>query len=185
MSKKNIPNPKDEELKGGNVLHDQEEKIVIEDFADVQAAADMASAVEKPKARAKKQLSDEEIILTARRGEQLSADDLERLRKIPGPNGEKGAYKDLWTKHEFRYGPKVEVYIDLPQGEADERVDNDGNVSYPMEYTSLNGVRCFIPKGVDAEVPKIVADVLKPYLKSLRPPRRQMRNISKPTFHFE
>lgn len=124
-----------------------------------------------------KKMTDAEIILAARKYEQLSHEDHERLRYID--------QKDLWVKQELKYGKTVDVHIPLAPGEQMSRKGSKGETAYPMEFVAIEGVRTWVPKGRTVAVPKLVADVLSGYIKSLYPVYHETQNLSNATFTFD
>ena len=144
-------------------------KVSVADFTEAPKAQEVPQ-VSKPK-------TDAEIVVAARKYERLSHEEHERLRFI--------GHKDLWVRQELKYGAQVDVHIPLAPGEQMSRKGSKGETAYPMELVMVEGIRTWVPKGRTIPVPKIVADVLSPYIKSLYPAHHEMQNLSNMNFTFD
>jgi len=119
----------------------------------------------------KKTKSVEEIVILVRKGEKVSMEELERIRKE--------GHTELWIRHELEHGRKVSVEVDMDDGE-DIMNDEHGNEVFPQELVFINGIRIKIPKGVQVEVSYLVADILSDYKKHRRTKRQRSLNLSRP-----
>lgn len=114
------------------------------------------------------------LVVMVKSGEKVDFSDLERLRKA--------GYRDLWLKHELEYGARRRVYIPLDVG--DEIREEKGETLYPLEHVGINGVTIKVPKGIDVEVPYMVADLLETYVRSKQPRKHIVQNLTRPTFTY-
>lgn len=147
-------------------------KFSVADFSNTGSPEPVVEATPVSKTR-----TDAEIIVAARKYERLSHEEHERLRFI--------GHKDLWVKQELKFGNTVDVHIPLAPGEQMARKGSKGETAYPMEFTAIEGVRVWVPKGRTVAIPKLVADVLSGYIKSLYPVHHEMQNLSSLEFRFD